>query len=194
MTFYGMHDAPSTKQNLNTFKKKDGTRIQKDDIHIINMPYGFMNPFLEKKLYENGFYNKKDSSYEKEIDIKRLQELIIENKDELENIEILKKWLKSHNIESFMKSIIKIKQAYMFMTLKEDDYLVMRGKKSMLKEAYVFQVIKRGLIQYNKDHEPYMTFKVICQVPYDIYDKLEPRRASFWKLAERDFKEIKELV
>ena len=24
-----------------------------------------------------------------------------------------------------------------------------------------------------------MTFKVVCQVPYNVYDKLEPRRASF---------------
>ena len=39
-----------------------------------------------------------------------------------------------------------------------------------------------------------MSFKVICQVPYDIYDKLEPRRSSFWKLLPRDFKEIRHLV
>ena len=80
------------------------------------------------------------------------------------------------------------------MTLQKDDYLVMRGKKSVLKEAYVFQIIEEGIIQYNENHEPYMSFKVICQVPYDIYDKLEPRRASFWKLAKRDFKEIRELI
>ena len=93
-----------------------------------------------------------------------------------------------------MKSSKKIRQAYMFMTLNEDDYLVIRGKKSVLKEAYIFQVIEGGVIKYTKDCKPYMTFKVISQIPYDIYDKLEPRRASFWELLPRDIKEIRTLI
>lgn len=194
MTFYGMHDAPGTKQNLNSFKNKDGLRIQKGDIHDIMMPWGFMNPFLEKKLYENGFYCQKSKCYKKEIDIKKLQEFVKENKKELENISILKKWLKNHNIEGFIESKKKMRQAYMFMSLCENDYLIIRGKKGILEEAYVFQVIEQGLLKYTEDYKPYMTFKVVCQVPYNVYDKLEPRRASFWKLLPRDFKEIKELV
>ena len=189
-----MHDAPSTKQNLNSFKRKDGTRIQKGDIHDIMMPWGFMNPFLEKKLFENSFYCQKNKCYKKEIDVKKLQEFIKENNEELEDIPILKKWLKNHNIEGFIKSSKKIKQAYMFMSLHDGDYLVIRGKKGILEEAYVFQVIEQGLLKYTEDCNPYMTFKVVCQVPYDIYDKLEPRRASFWKLLPRDFKEINQLV
>ena len=39
-----------------------------------------------------------------------------------------------------------------------------------------------------------MTFKVICKVPNEVYKKLEARRASIWKLLERDFEEIKKLV
>ena len=194
MTFYGMHDAPSTKQNLNSFKKKDGSRIQKGDIHDIMMPWGFMNPFLEKRLYENNFYCQKSKCYKKEIDIKKLQEFIRENKEELEDIPILKKWLKNHDIEGFIKSSKKIKQAYMFMSLQTDDYLVIRGKKGVLEEAYIFQVVEQGLLKYTEDCKPYMTFKVVCQVPYEIYDKLEPRRSSLWKLLPRDFKEIRQLV
>ena len=194
MTFYGMHDAPSTKQNLNTFKKKDGTRIQTGDTHDIMMPWGFMNPFLEKKLYENSFYCMDSKCYKKEINIKKLQEFVKENKEELENIPILKKWLKNHDIEGFIQSSKKMKQSYMFMSLNNDDYLVIRGKKSILQEAYVFQVIEQGLLRYTEDCKPYMTFRVVCKVPFEIYDKLEARRSSFWKLLPRDFKEIKELV
>lgn len=194
MTFYGMHDAPSTKQNLNSFKKRDGSRIQNGDIHDIMMPWGFMNPFLEKKLYENGFYSQKNKFYKKEIDIKKLQEFVKENKEELEDIPILKKWLKNHDIEGFIESRKKMRQAYMFMSLHNDDYLIIRGKKGILEEAYIFQVIEQGLLKYTEDYKPYMTFRVVCKVPYHIYNNLEARRASFWKLLPRDFKEIKELV
>ena len=186
-----MHDAPSTKQNLNTFKKEDGSRIQNGDTHDIMMPWSaFVNPFFEKKLIENGFYCMDRKCYKKEIDIVKLKELVRQNREELKEIPILKKWLKSHNIDSSKK----LKQAYMFMSLHNDDYLVIRGKKGILEEAYVFQVIEQGLLKYTEDYKPYITFRVVCKVPYHIYNNLEARRASFWKLLPRDFKEIKELV
>ena len=194
MTFYGMHDAPGTKQNPRAFTKKDGRRIEKGDIHNIMMPWGFMNPFLEKDLYENNFYDKENKCYKKEIDISKLQELVGKNKEELEDIPLLKKWLKTHNIEELIKSKNKIRQSYMFLSLNKDDYLVIRGKKNDLPEAYVFKVIQPGVIKYNSKCIPYMTFKVICKVPNEVYKNLEARRASMWKLLERDFQEIKKLV
>ena len=66
--------------------------------------------------------------------------------------------------------------------------------KNDLPEAYVFQVKQPGVLKYTNKYSPYMTFKVICKVPNEIYKKLEARRASMWKLLERDFKEIEKLV
>ena len=105
-----------------------------------------------------------------------------------------KKIIKVKDLVHIIESSKKMKQSYMFMSLNNDDYLVIRGKKSILQEAYVFQVIEQGLLRYTEDCKPYMTFRVVCKVPFEIYDKLEARRSSFWKLLPRDFKEIKELV
>jgi hypothetical protein len=194
MTYYGMHDAPGTKQNTNAFTKKDGRKIDTGDIHSIMMPWGFMNPFLEKDLFENNFYDIENKCYKKDIDIDKLQELVGKNKEELENIPLLKKWVRNGVTEFVIDSKNKIRQSYMFLSLNRNDYLIIRGKKNDLPEAYVFKVIQPGVIKYNSRCIPYMTFKVICKVPNEVYKKLEARRASMWKLLERDFKEIEKLV
>ena len=194
MSFYGMNDFPDGKIIRNSFINENGKVLDKGDIYNLNIPWGFMNPFLEKDLYENNFYDKENKFYKKEIDISKLQELVGKNKEELEDIPLLKKWLKTHNIEELIKSKNKIRQSYMFMSLTNDDYLVIRGKKNDLPEAYVFQVKQPGVLKYTNNYRPYMTFKVICKVPNEVYKKLEARRASMWKLLERDFREIEKLV
>ena len=194
MTYYGMHDAPGTKQNPRAFTKKEGRRIEKGDIHNIMMPWGFMNPFLEKDLFKNNFYDIENKCYKKDIDIDKLQELVRKNIEELEHIPLLKKWVRNGVAEFVIDSKNKIRQSYMFLSLTRNDYLIIRGKKNDLPEAFVFKAIQPGVIKYNSRCIPYMTFKVICKVPNEVYKKLEARRASMWKLLERDFKEIEKLV
>jgi len=194
MTFYGMHDAPGTRQNKKVFTNKDGRKIQGGDLHNIMIPWGFLNPLIEKDLYDNGFYDNENKYYKKEIDIDKLIEIVQKNKEDLENNPLLKKWVRNGVVEYVINSNNKIRQTYMFLSLNKDDYLVIRGKKNDLPEAYVFKVINPGVIKYNSKCIPYMTFKVICKVPNEVYKKLEARRASIWKLLERDFREIKKLV
>ena len=187
MTYYGGHIAPYRIQNSRSFENIG-------DIFIIYIPYGLPNIILEKKLCEEGFYCDDDKCYKKNINKNKFKELVIQNKEELENTPNMKKLLQTHKIEETTYSSNLINQSYTFMSLNTDDYLIIRGKKSKLPEAYVFQLVEQGEIKYDEDHKPYMRFRVICKCPNDVYNKLRPVRRSIWNLNDEEIEEIKNIL
>ena len=196
MSFYGMNDFPDGKIIRNSFINENGKVLDKGDIYNLNIPWGFINPFLEKKLYDEDFYNKdeKNKGLKKEIDFNKFQNIIKENLEELDKIPLQRKWIHKNNTNELFKSRNKLKQSYMFMSLQEDDYLLVKGRNNDSEEAYLFQVEEEGIIKYDKFCKPYCSFITKCKIPDAIYKKLKSTNKEVWKLTSNDIKLIKRLI
>ena len=196
MSFYGMNDFPDGKITRNSFINENGKLINKGYIYNLKIPWGFINPFLEKKLYDADFYNKyeKNKGLKKEIDFNNFQKIIKENLEELDKIPLLRKWIHKNNTNEILKSKNKLKQSYMFMSLYENDYLLVKGKNNGIEEAYLFQIEEEGVIKYDKFCIPYCSFIVKCKIPDAIYKKLKSSSKEVWNLGSNDIKLIKSLI
>ena len=82
--------------------------------------------------------------------------------------------------------------------MKTGDYLVIRGKKGIINQAYLFKVIDQTKIRYMSVHNQARVttkMKVVCELPNKVYEKIYPRRGSFWEMKKDDeLKEIKKYI
>ena len=137
--------------------------------------------------------------YIKNPDYEKLNKLIKKNVEELKKHPNLKKILHSNNEEYIINSKNKLKQAYGFLSMKSKDYLVIRGKKGIINQCYLFKVIDQTKIKYLKknNNELYtvIKMKVLCELPDSIYKKIYPRRGSFWEIKKKEeLTEIKKYI
>ena len=192
MTFYCMHDAPSGVQNKTTFINKSGRKIEKGEIHSVQCPWTFLNPVLEDKLLEE-FVD--EEGYIENPDYDKLTKIIKDNIAELKLNPELLHLLHSNNEEYIIKSINKLRQSYKFIAMKKGDYLIIRGKKGHLDEAYLFEIIDQTNIFYTNVNNSNTNIKVICKIPDRMYQKIYAKRASFWEIKnEEDIEEFRTLI
>lgn len=192
MKFYCMHDAPGGVQNKTTFINKSGRKIENGEIHSVQCPLTFLNPVLEDKLLEE-FVD--EEGYIENPDYDKLTKIIKDNIAELKLNPELLHLLHRNNEGYIIKSINKLRQSYKFLAMKKGDYLIIRGKKGDLDEAYLFEIIDQTNIFYTNVNNANTNIKVICKIPDILYHKIYARRASFWEIKnEEEIEEFKTLI
>uniref|UniRef100_A0A6C0J5T4 Uncharacterized protein n=1 Tax=viral metagenome TaxID=1070528 RepID=A0A6C0J5T4_9ZZZZ len=191
-SYYGMHDAPGGNQNPNSFMN-GSTPISIGDEKQFRLPWSFINPTIESKLLEQGFID--ENGYKKNIDIKKIREILIEYREEIEiteSPEYLEK-----NIDYLIESPQRLRQAYMSLTTKKGDLIYIRGKTSFLEEGWLFEIQDSKQINYIQQVHLYgsslistKTFKAIKKIPDEVYRSICGRRASVWKLNETEITQL----
>tara|TARA_B100001093_G_scaffold442307_1_gene443959 strand:- start:169 stop:753 length:585 start_codon:yes stop_codon:yes gene_type:complete len=186
--YYGMHDAPGGRQKHDSFQRIDGTPLQPGDEKKFNIPWGFLNPYLEAMMLKEGFII--DGEYTQTPDYKKLDEILKRNIRYLKSNPMLERWL--NNEEHVVNSRNKLNQAYKAISMKAGDIVYVRGKKGILSEGWLFEVIDMNIeyILKNNKYEPNIKFKTICKVSNDNYLKIQALRASFWNINDSNEREI----
>ena len=196
MTIYCMHDAPNGIQNKKCFLNDDGEKLKKNELKYVGTPWTFLNPILENEMFKNGFLAK--DGYIHNPDYDKLAEIIKKNIEELKSHPNLKSILHTNNEKFIINSKNKLSQGYGFLAMKTGDYLVIRGKKGIINQAYLFKVIDQTKIRYMSVHNQARVttkMKVVCELPNKVYEKIYPRRGSFWEMKNEDeLKEIKKYI
>ena len=179
-TYYGMHAAPGGKQSTDCFQRPDGTPLQPGDMKAFLTPWAFMNPFIEALMLKEGFID--DGGYTQSPDYDKLTDILKKNIRYLKTNPILERWL--INEDHLVNSRNKLTQAYKVISMKPGDIVYVRGKKGILSEGWIFEVIDTN-IEYHftrNKYRPQLKFKTICKVPNDNYLKIHAYRASFWTI------------
>lgn len=187
MTLYGMHDATGGNQNLDSFKNKDGTQLKTGDIKEFSMPWGFINPFIEKDLLDEGYLT--PEGFKQNPDIKKILEILKKNNLEKSKHPSLSKWMTNNTfLETHM---LTLKESYNFISMRANDIIYVRGKKKYLNEGWLFKINKPSEILYkldsNNNYQVFLKFECICKVPEDIYNKINYLPKSFWKITNPEF-------
>ena len=114
-----MHDAPGGNQNLDSFKNKDGTQLKTGDIKEFSMPWGFINPFIEKDLLDEGYLT--PEGFKQNPDIKKILEILKKNNLEMSKHPSLSKWMTNNTfLETHM---LTLKESYNFTYFLNDRFI-----------------------------------------------------------------------
>ena len=182
MTFYGMHDAPGTKQKNNTFKNENGRPLEPGEEKKFLTPWSFMNPFLEALMIKEGFIT--DGEPTQDPDYVKLIEILKSNIKYLKSNPVLEEWLHPNTEAHIITSKNKLSQAYKAISMKKGDYVYIRGKTGKLDEGWIFKVVNNQIDYVFGDglYWPMMKLETVCKVPNDTYLKIHAQRASFWTI------------
>ena len=205
MTFYGMHDAPGGKQLTDTFLNSDGMPLNIGDKKDFLIPWYFLNPFFEETLFRNGFLN--SDGYCQNPDFTILKQILQNAYNFLSESPVNKKWINTYGDSQYIQSILnsknKLRQAYMAISMREGDYVYIRGKRGILNQGWIFKINNPTNFKYkwfkNQDNESehyrqFFTLEVVCRVSNNMYDILQARRASIWRLSANDIDELTNVV
>ena len=208
MAFYGMHDAPGGKQQTNTFLNNEGMPLKVGDKKDFLIPWYFLNPFSEETLYRNGFLTNDGYSQNPDLDV--LKGIIQDANNFISESPVNRKWIKGKNSSSFsgyidtiLNSPNKLRQAYMAISMRAGDYIYIRGKRGIINQGWIFKINDPTDFKYlwfknvedgGEHYRQFFTLEVVCRVPNSLYDKLQARRASIWKLSENDRDMLRNLI
>ena len=170
------------------------------------VPWGFLNPFLEQALYNNGFLE--EDGYQQNPDFNQLKVLIKRTNDITSECPVNKKWVHGKNttefnsyINSIFESSKKFRQAYMAISMRAGDYICIRGKKNIIEQAWIFKINEPTDFKYvwtkhprGENYRLLFTLEAVCSVPNNLYHKLQARRASIWKLNPDDENIVRNLI
>ena len=183
-TYYGMHDAPGGRQSMDCFQRPDGTPLQPGDMKSYLTPWGLLNPFLEELMHDEGFIV--DGEYTQTPDYEKLKELLERNKRHLKSNPTLEKWFT--NGDKLISSKIRLTQAYNVISMKPGDKVYVRGKKKIINEGWLFEVVNND-IEYkfiNGKYWPSIKFKTLGKVSNQDYLKIHAQPSSFWTINNPD--------
>ena len=183
-TYYGMHDAPGGRQSMDCFQRPDGTPLQPGDMKSFLTPWAFVNHYIEALMLKEGFIV--DGEYTQTPDYEKLKELLKRNIRYLKSNPVLERWLL--NEDHLVNSRNKLTQAYKSISMKPGDMVYVRGKKGIISEGWLFEVINTNIEYIFKDNKywPMIKFKSVCKVSNDDYLKIHAKRASFWTINNPD--------
>lgn len=203
-----MHDAPGGVQLLNTFLNSEGLQLNVGDKKDFLVPWHFLNPFSEEALYRNGFLV--NDGYKKDPDFKELKVVLKEANDLISESPINKKWVhgkNSNNFNSYINSIIespkRLRQAYLAISMRLGDYIYIRGKKGILNQGWIFKINDPTDFKFvwlkNKSeggacYRQFFTLEAVARVPEELYERLQARRASIWKLSANETDLLRNLI
>ena len=186
--YVGMHDAPGGKQSTDCFQRPDGTPLQPGDVKAFLTPWAFMNPYIEAMMLKEGFIE--DGEYTQSPDYDKLVDILKRNIRYLKSNPMLERWL--INEDHLVKSRNKLTQAYKAISMKPGDIVYVRGKKGIVSEGWLFEVVDTN-IEYDftrNKYWPLIRLKTICKVSNDNYLKIHAQRASFWSINSANEQEI----
>ena len=205
MAFYGMHDAPGGGQLTNTFLNSDGMPLNVGGKKDFLVPWFFLNPFFEETLFRNGFLG--NDGYCQNPNFTVLKQILQNDYDFLNESPVNKKWINVHGDNGYIQSILdsknKLRQAYMAISMREGDYVYIRGKRGILNQGWLFRVGRSLDFKYKWFKNPgngseyyrqFFTLEAVCRVTPTLYDTLQARRASVWKLNDNDTESLKNLI
>ncbi len=186
--YFGMHDAPGGKQSTDCFQRPDGTPLQPGDVKAFLTPWAFMNPYIEAMMLKEGFIE--DGEYTQSPDYDKLVDILKRNIRYLKSNPMLERWL--INEDHLVKSRNKLTQAYKAISMKPGDIVYVRGKKGIVSEGWLFEVVNTN-IEYDftgNKYCPIIKLITICKVSNDNYLKIHAQRASFWSINNANEQEI----
>ena len=202
-----MHDAPGGVQLLNTFLNSEGLPLNIGDKKDFLVPWHFLNPFSEEALYRNGFLE--ETGYNQNPDFNQLKVVLKKTNDLISESPVNKKWVygkNSSNFNPYINSIIespkRLRQAYMAISMRSGDYIYVRGKKGILDQGWIFKIndpinfkfIWKKNSDGGENYKQYFTLEAVASVPNELYERLQARRASIWKLSANETELLRNLI
>ena len=169
--YYGKHDAPGGKQDMETFERLDNE-------NKIRICWGYSKEIVLDKLKLNNLLFNNDT-WNENADYTEIKNTIQGSYDNISEIH-----LKKNNLMQFWLDISAPPKSLMYI----------RGKKGKLNKAYIVETVDNNIIFEN--NRMFRKVNIISKDIDDIYenDKIYPNRSSIWILKkEEEIKLIKEI-